>query len=121
MYGSHTAWLKKAELGNLDAFQARCLRMILGIPHSFYSRVPNTDVLSRAKTQKFSAVLLYKQLTLLHRIANLPSDDVMRTCVFRRPDNELEDPLWKAEAGEAKSYLERIGSKFCRSDAGWFL
>ena len=79
MYGLHTAWLKKAEFGKLDAFQARCLRMMLGIPHYFYSRVPNTDVLWRAKTQKFSAVLLYRQLTLLHRIANLPSDGVMRT------------------------------------------
>ena len=49
--------------------------------HSLYSRVPNTDVLLRAKTHKFSAVLLYRHLTLLHRIANLLSDDVMRTCV----------------------------------------
>ena len=73
MYGLHTAWLKKAELGKLDAFQARCLRMIVGSPHSLYSRVPNTDVLSRARTKKLSAMLLYKQLTLLHKIANLAS------------------------------------------------
>ena len=100
MYGLHTAKLKKAELGKLDAFQA--MRMILGIPHSFYSRVPNTDVLSLAKTQKFSAVILYRQLTLLHRIANLPSDDVMRTCVFDGQAMHIKIPRGKRRRGRPK-------------------
>ena len=66
----------------LDAFQAKCLRVFLCIPRSFYSCVPNTDVLSRAITKKLSVVPLYGQLMPLHRIATLPLDDVMRTCVF---------------------------------------
>ena len=103
MYGLHTAWLKKAELGKLDAFQATCLRMILGIPHFFYRRVPNTNVLSRAKTEKFSAVLLYRQLTLLHRIANaLTTSTSSASCTTKharvRP-NRSKTKAWNA-AGE---------------------
>ena len=77
--------------------------MILGIPHSCYSRVPNTDVLSRAKTQKFSAVLLYGQLMLLHRIANLPSDDVMRAGVFQGQTMPIKIPRGKRRRGRPKA------------------
>ena len=92
--------------GNLrksDAFQARCLRMILGIPHSFYARVPNTDVLSRAKTQKFPAMLLYRKLTFLHGIANLLSDDVMRTCVFEGQTMHIKIPRGKRRQRRPKA------------------
>ena len=54
MYSLHTAWLCKADLRKIDAFQARCLRSILGIPHSFISRVRNETVLQEAGTEKLS-------------------------------------------------------------------
>ena len=73
MYSLHTAWLCKADLRKIDAFQARCLRSILGIPHSFKSRVRNETVLQEAGTEKFSIILWRAQL---------PREDVMRTCIF---------------------------------------
>ena len=39
LYSLHTAWLRKATLQKVDAFQARCLRKILGIQHFFYNPV----------------------------------------------------------------------------------
>ena len=82
MYSLHTAWLCKADLRKIDAFQARCLRSILGIPHSFISRVRNETVLQEAGTEKLSIILWRRQLLLLGRIAQLPREDVMRTCIF---------------------------------------
>ena len=83
LYCLHTAWLNKADLRRLDAFQASCLRKILRIPHSFISRVSNAEVLSRANHRMLSKILQYRQIMLLKRVADLPSEDVMRTCVFQ--------------------------------------
>ena len=82
MYSLHTAWLCKADLRKIDAFQARCLRSILGVPHSFISRVRNETVLQEAGTGKLSIIPWCRQLLLLGRIAQLPREDVMRTCIF---------------------------------------
>jgi len=62
MYGLRTTWFNIAERRRLDGFQARCLRKILGIPHSYYSRVPNFDVLRRAEHRPLSIKLLEQQL-----------------------------------------------------------
>ena len=85
LYCLHTAWLNKADLRRLDAFQASCLRKILRIPHAFISRVSNAEVLSRANHRMLSKILQYRQVMvmLLKRVADLPSEDVMRTCVFQ--------------------------------------
>ena len=45
LYSLHTSWFKRDELARIDAFQARCLRKILGIQHSYVSRVSNESVL----------------------------------------------------------------------------
>ena len=84
MYSLHTAWLCKADLRKIDAFQARCLRSILDIPHSFISHVRNETVLQEAGTEKLSIILWRRQLHLLGRIAQLPREDVMRTCIFMK-------------------------------------
>ena len=83
LYCLHTAWLNKAELRRLDAFQTSCLRKILRIPHSFISRVSNAEVLSRPNHHMLSKILQYRQIMWLKRVADLPSEDVMRTCVLQ--------------------------------------
>ena len=62
--------------------KARCLRSILGIPHSFISHVRNETVLQEAGTEKLSIILWRRQQLLLDRIAQLSRADVMRTCIF---------------------------------------
>ena len=73
-----------------DGFQARSLRKILGIPHSYLSRVPNVEVLKQAAAKPYSKILMYRQLQLIARIAALPSSDVMRTCVFEEGSFQLQ-------------------------------
>ena len=69
MYCLHTACFTKAELRKLDGFHARCLRKIFNIPHAYYSRVSNKEVLARASVTTFSGQLLRHQLMLLRQVA----------------------------------------------------
>ena len=83
MYCLHTMWLSVSECNKLDAFQARCLRMLSGIGHSYYSRVSNAAVLHTCCCHRLSTTLAYRQVCLLGRIALLPDDSPVRRCVFR--------------------------------------
>ena len=82
LYGLHTAWLAKAERRKLDGFQARCLRRILNIPPSYYSRVSNNSVLSTAGVRKLSDRLLEAQLLLFGKAARAPEGYPLHECVF---------------------------------------
>ena len=83
MYCVHTLWLNVPDSSKLDAFQARCLRKMAGIGHSYYSRVCNATVLQTCACRKLSATLAYRQVCLLGRIAVLPNDSPVRLCVFK--------------------------------------
>ena len=45
LYGLQTVWLSKVLRRRIDGFHCSCLRQILGIPHSYVSRVTNVQVL----------------------------------------------------------------------------
>ena len=89
----------KADVCKLDVFQARCLRQILRIPPSFVSRVTN----EQANCAKLSCVLQQRQLQLLGRIAQLPSEDVMRKCVFRDGSFQLTLSAFARRRGTPRS------------------
>ena len=82
LYCLHTAWLNKAELRRLNAFQSKCFRKIPNIPHSYVSRISNKTVLEPSGRQEISKILTYRQLILFGKIAALPFTDVRRQCVF---------------------------------------
>ena len=73
LYCLHTAWLNQAELRRLNAFQSKCFRKILRIPHSYVSRISNKTVLERSGRNKISNMLPYRQLILCGKIASLTS------------------------------------------------
>ena len=52
LYGLESLLLLLADRGKLDAFQAQCLRTILEIPHSYYSRISNEEVLCKANARQ---------------------------------------------------------------------
>ena len=91
LYCLHTGQLSTQALRRVDAFQARCLRRILGIQHSYISHVPNSEVLRRAGSHKLSQTLLYRQLMLLRKVADQPSGHFMRNCVFEEGSNSLKE------------------------------
>jgi hypothetical protein len=123
LYGLGAAWLNKAERARLDAFHCRCLRRIMGISHSYYSRVSNADVLEAAGSNPLQQKLLQRQLTLYGRIAVKPPGHPLRRAVLidgdvqpapfegsRRRGRPLQD--WRrmvyAEALQAAGGLESL-------------
>ena len=100
-YSLHTVWLNKAELRKLDAFHAKCLQKIFGIQHSFISKICNENVMRRAKCSNLFSHLLFRQLILFGKVANLSPNDVRTQTVFE--DGCLEINLnYTANHGIAK-------------------
>ena len=82
MYALHTAWLNVAARRRLDGFQARCLRRIVGIEHSYLSRVSNAEVLKVSGAKSASSTLLRSQLRLFGRVATCNAAANLRKELF---------------------------------------
>ena len=74
-------WLLKADRARLDAFHCRCLRKILGIPHSSFSRISNATVLARAGAEPLSATLRDRQVKLYGKTASQADDSLVKRVV----------------------------------------
>ena len=114
-----TAYLNKQENRRLDAFQARCLRKILRIPHSYISRVPNAVVLQRSGARLLSNSLLRKQLTFLGHVARKPGDDAVRLTVFQPFSHLLAEPPENRKRGRPrKTWPQEIYRHACAAAGG---
>ena len=99
MYSLETLWLLKADRSKLDAFHHRYLQRILGIPHSYYSRVTNASVLQQAGSRLLSTMLLQRQKTLYERIAQLPDESFVKRLVC---DSNGQPILWATSRGRGR-------------------
>ena len=82
LYGLSSMWMVTAQLRRIDGFYARCLRTILRIPPSYYSRVSNATVFTRAAVRPLSEQLLQKQFALLGKVARSPDHSLLRQDTF---------------------------------------
>jgi len=82
IYGLSTGSFTKAELRRLDGFQAKCLRTILRIAHSQFSRVSNAAVRERANWKSASQCLLEQQLVLFGKVLRSPFEDPLHQVSF---------------------------------------
>ena len=118
----HTSWLRQHESARLNAFQARCLRRILGIKHSYVSRVSNAAVLQRAGRGKLSDLLLRRQLTLFGDIARKADDHPVRMVVFQPSSSELAQAPGRRKRGRPRqawaTELSKHAKQICRN-SGW--
>jgi len=78
LYSLDSLWLLKADRTRLDAFHAKCVRRLLGIPCSYVSRVSNEDVFQRAGTTKLSDTLLSRQMKLHKKISASAGPSLVR-------------------------------------------
>ena len=76
-------WLGQAARRKLDGFHARCIRKIVKIPPSYYSRVSNADVLAEVGAPKLSTILLERQLGYFGDLARRPHSCPVRKMVFK--------------------------------------
>ena len=82
LYGLSTACFTKAQLRQLDGFQAKCLRSILGIPPSFVSRVSNACVRQQAECKSSSSLLRERQVSFVGKVLRAGSDSPLRKVSF---------------------------------------
>ena len=66
----------------MDGFHARCVRCIIGVKHSYWSRISNRDVLSRVHAIPLSNLLLEQQLNYFGKVFRLPNEDIRRQLIF---------------------------------------
>ena len=83
LYSLESTWLSAKIRKKLDGFWCSCLRQILGISHSFISRVSNNHILNHFDTVPLSSMLLERQLILYGKIARLPDDHPTRLSIFQ--------------------------------------
>ena len=102
MYGLESLWLRQAERKRLDAFHAKCLRRVLGIPHSYISRITNQEVLSRADANPLSTTLLQRQLLLFGKIARMPDHCPQRQVLFEPSSVTLKRIVGKRPRGRPR-------------------
>ena len=82
LYSLESECFRKADISKIDAFHCRCLRVILGIPHSMISRVSNATVLETAGSKPLSTTVSSRQLILFGNIAALPDSSMIRSITF---------------------------------------
>ena len=93
LYSLHTLVLTKVQTRRLNAFQARCLRQICGIAPSYFSHVPNQEVLDSAGVKSLSTTLLQRQLYLFGSIARKPPGSIVRD-VALEPESGQPKVWW---------------------------
>ena len=118
------------DVRRLNGLQARCLRKILHIQPSFYSRISNRTVLQRAGQELFSVQLLKQQLLLFGLVARAADHDPLRRLAFPsgliwpladtyvrkqgRPKNEWTKMVYREAykiVGQNESLEEAIGNE----------
>ena len=117
-YGLLTAQLNKVERRRLDGFQARCLRRILGIPASFYSRVPNAIVLEIAGAAPLSHTVLKQQMLFMGKVARRDAHDPVRQAVFDGDGFDIKQAAGPRSRGRPRQQWGPCVHKNCLQVAG---
>ena len=99
----HTTWLNVAETKKIDAFQARCLRKLTGIPHSYLSRTTNETVRQTAGAARLSLTLRRNQLLYLGDLARMPTGNVLRDTVFQPNSFKIVKPCGPRRRGRPRN------------------
>ena len=102
LYGLQAAWLIKVARDRLDGFHAKCLRQILGIAPSYYSRISNETVLQQLQAPKLSELLLQQQLNFFGRVARRSSLCPVRRLIFANDGLTLQDAASKRIRGRPR-------------------
>ena len=94
LYSLSSICLTVAQERQLNGFQNRCLRHIIGVSPSFISRVPNAEVLQRSGHMAATVLLQKRQLQLLGKVLRSPEGHPLRTASFIPGTNHpVTDPF----------------------------
>ena len=99
MYSLAPACFTKAEFRRLDGFQSKCLRKVLKIQPSYYSRVSNAEVRRIAEVCSSSDALRSRQLLLLGRVLVSTDENALQQLSFT-------PGMWQPATSR---YIRRVG------------
>jgi hypothetical protein len=108
MLGLHTACVKPAGRRRLDALQARCMRKLCRVQHSYLSHVTNQEVLNRCGVQPLSLRLLEQQLRLFGHVARKPDSSPVRNSVLTPNSIDLRNFDLPRRQGRPKDIWDHI-------------
>ena len=103
LYGLQSAWLSKAQRAKLDGFHARCVRRIIGILPSYWSRILNRAILERVDAIPLSKLLLEQQLLYFGKLFRLPLGDCRRRMIFDSQSSALKTRTLKRRRGRPRA------------------
>ena len=108
-YATASTWLLKADLRRLDGFFCSCLRRVLRIPHSFYSRVSNASVLEQAGCKKLSDTIRSAQIALLDDVLQNPALRVLKQASFHGDTLTSQTAAWVRRRGHPRqNWTEQV-------------
>ena len=118
IYCLFTGVLYKADLRRLDGLQARCLRQILKVPHSYYSRISNATVLQMAGAKPLSTRVLQQQMLYMGKVAQRSPEDAVRQCLFEEDGYNLKVPSGQRGRGRPRQQWAKTVYDRCLQMAG---
>ena len=115
MYGLSSICLTVAQERQLNGFQNRCVRAIIGVKPSYISRVSNADVLSKAGHAAATQTLRKRQLQLLDRVVRSPEGHPLRAASFIPGTNRpLTERYIRRRGRPCKEWLRTLWPAYCR-------
>jgi len=109
LYSLVSMTMTKAQRKRLDAFQNRCLRKIVGIAPSFYSRVSNASVLATAGCKPISEILRLRRLQQYGKLSRASSDNPIKfVCFIPGSTRPATDRYVRRVGRPAKEWVKEV-------------
>ena len=109
LYSLSTICLTVSQERQLNGFQNRCLRVIIGTKPSYVSRVSNAAVLAKSGHTLATDLLRYRQCRLLDQVLHSPEGHPLRSATFiPGTDQPLTDRYIRRRGAPAKEWLRTL-------------
>jgi len=109
LYSLSTICFTAAQERQLNGFQNRCLRVIIGVGPSYISRVSNADVLLKSGHTLATDLLRRRQMRLLHRVLQSEEGHPLRTAIFIPETNQpLTERFVRRRGAPCKEWLRTL-------------
>ena len=109
LYSLNTICLTVSQERQLNGFQNRCLRTIIGIKPSYVSRVSNAAVLAKAGHTLATDLLRHRQCRLLDQVLQSPEGHPLRNATFiPGTDHPLTERYVRRRGAPSKEWLRTL-------------
>ena len=109
LYGLSSICLTVAQERQLNGFQNRCLRVIIGVQPSYVSRTSNATVLQMCGHTSATQLLRERQLAMLDRVLRCPEGHALRRATFTPGTNHpLTERFVRRRGRPCKEWLRTL-------------